>query len=282
VAGMASLTETETGGWRTLAGSALRSSGLRGRRRVANLLSRYPGGAEVRYTDHCGFDRVADLSDQMEARVFLGLGGLPAVAVGCFGPGDWVIDVGANIGGTTGEMCRAVGPHGCVWALEPVPRNLERLRQLQSTNAISQLTVYPVAASSASGSAVLSLAAEGFSGHASFHNSAIRSGVLEVRTESIDHLVESAPPGRRLRFIKIDVEGHEMEVLEGARRTLAEHRPLVCCEVNAPILRDRGASPSDLLDAFWALGYQPLYPLTGAHEVDDVLLFPRDVGAVTL
>jgi FkbM family methyltransferase len=273
---------TGTGSWRSLAGRALRSSGLRGRKRLATVLTRYPGRTEVRYTDRCGYQRLAALGDQMEARVFLGLGGLPAVAVGCFGLGDWVIDVGANIGGTTGEMCRAVGPQGCVWAFEPVPRNLDRLRQLQDDNAISQLAVFPVAASSGPGSAMLSLAAEGFSGHGSFHNSAIGAGTLEVPTASIDDLVSSAPAGRRLRFVKIDVEGHEMEVLEGARATLAEHRPLVCCEVNAPILRDRGASPSDLLDAFRDVGYAPLYPLAGDRQVDDILLFPRDAGAVNL
>ena len=176
------MTATATGSWRSLAGSALRSSGLRGRKRLATVLTRYPGRTEVRYTDRCGYERLAALGDQMEARVFLGLGGLPAVAVGCFGLGDWVIDVGANIGGTTGEMCRAVGPQGCVWALEPVPRNLDRLRQLQDANAISQLAVFPVAASRGPGTAMLSLAAEGFSGHASFHNSAIGAGTLEVPT----------------------------------------------------------------------------------------------------
>jgi FkbM family methyltransferase len=213
----------------------------------------------------------------MEARVFLGLGGLPAVGADCFGPGDWVIDIGANVGGTTGEMCRRVGVEGRVWALEPVSRNVNRLEELKSLNGLDQLTVFAVAASAEKGTATMSLPVGGFSGHWSFHQSALGTARVEVRTTTVDDLIRSSVVEKRVRFIKIDVEGHELEVLAGAAKTLADHRPLICCEVNAPLLRERGSSTGALLGAFRDVGFELLYPLKQDREVDDALFFPRDV-----
>jgi hypothetical protein len=56
----------------------------------------------------------------------------------------------------------------------------------------------------------------------------------------------------RVRFLKVDVEGHEDALLEGAERTLTEARPLILIEVEQ---RHRDAPVSQTFDRLFALGY---------------------------
>src|SRR5207249_301008 len=97
----------------------------------------------VRFRDSLGLRRTADFSDHLEVLSFFGVEQrLPWRAAKLIGPGDWVIDAGANVGHITGEMCALVGASGCVWAIEPIPRNVSRLTELQSNNGLNQLHIF--------------------------------------------------------------------------------------------------------------------------------------------
>ncbi len=250
----------------TLRGRAARMVGVLGRhytyrgQRVfslgARVLRRFPPPDELVYRDADGYLRNADLRDHMESLVFVGLHRLPKAAMAVLQPGDWAIDVGANVGSVAGQMCRAVGPEGLVWAFEPIPRNVTRLHGLAQANDLFQLEVFDCALSSRTGSATIRLGGEGASGHASFTASWIRGGELEVVTERLDELVDRVEHGRPLRLIKLDVEGFERQVLEGAEQTIRRFRPLIYCEFNDIILRDAGSSSDELLRTFTELGYR--------------------------
>jgi FkbM family methyltransferase len=199
---------------------------------VARGVRRFPPAGEIVYTDADGYTRTADLRDHMESLVFVGRHRLPKAAMAAVRSGDWAVDIGANVGSVAGQLCRAVGDQGLVWAFEPIPRNLDRLHALASVNALSQLRIFPSALSSATGTATIRLAGEGSSGHASFTASWIDKGELEVRTERLDDLTAEVDDNRPLRLVKLDVEGFEQQVLEGAEATLRRFRPLVYCEFN--------------------------------------------------
>jgi hypothetical protein len=81
--------------------------------------------------------------------------------------------------------------------------------------------------------------------------------LIEVATWPLDELVFATAPDRPISFLKIDVEGFELEVLRGAERTLMEMRPTVLCEFNDIVLRDAGSSSGQLLEAFERVGYTP-------------------------
>lgn len=222
---------------------------------TARVLRRFPPPQELVYADADGYLRHADLRDHMESLIFVGRHRLPGPVIAGIRPGDWAIDVGANVGSVAGQMCRAVGTSGLVWAFEPVPRNVARLHELAGANGLNQLRVFACALSSKRGSAVINLAGEGSSGHASFTASWIQDSRLEVETKRLDDLTGDVDDTRPLRLLKLDVEGFERQVLEGAERTIRRFRPMIHCEFNDIILRDAGSSSEALLATFADLGY---------------------------
>ncbi len=215
------------------------------------------------YRDPWGHVVDADVADYLERAGFLGahspgmLRNLDRVV----DEGDWVIDVGANVGLFTSRLCRLVGPSGAVWAVEPLPRNVERLEALRARNGLHQLTVLPFALSFKAGTARLRIPAQGGGAFGSFVATWETAGEVDVATTRLDDLVaERRPPGR-LRLVKIDAEGFEPEVMAGAAETLSTLRPLVLCEFNDILLRQAGTSSAELLERFAALGYAPTAPL---------------------
>lgn len=237
------------------------------------------------YRDGWGHLVEADVSDYLERAGFLGahsptllrnLGRLVAA-------GDWVIDVGANVGLVTSRLCQLVGPSGAVWAVEPLPRNVERLAALAAANGLRQLTVLPVALSSEAGTARLRLPIRGGGAFGSFVATWETAGEVDVATARLDDLVAGRRPPAPLRLVKIDAEGFEPQVLAGATETLSTLRPLVLCEFNDVLLRQAGTSSAELLQRFAALGYAPVTPLerrptTLAGRNVDLLLAHGDGG----
>jgi FkbM family methyltransferase len=127
------------------------------------------------------------------------------------------VDVGANWGIYTHVMA-ANARH--VHAFEPVPVLASRLSRTVPRN----VTVHETALSDHDGTALLTVAG-GEYGLSSLHLQQ-GDGHIDVQLTTLDHAVQ-APIG----FIKIDVEGHEQEVLAGALRILALDRPVLLVEI---------------------------------------------------
>ncbi len=132
-------------------------------------------------------------------------------------PGDVVFDVGANLGAYTLLFAQWVGARGRVFAFEPAPEPFHGLTRLLDANDLtSRVTAINAAVSAADG--VATFAADGVDG-ASRIVSAAAAGTLTVPTVTIDTVCcrENVLP----RLIKIDAEGAELDVLRGARETIA-------------------------------------------------------------
>ena len=184
------------------------------------------------------------------------------------GRGDIVVDAGANVGLVTAQLCNRVGPSGTVLAIEPLPANAQRLREFAEDNDLPQLQVAEVALSDRPGTAELRCEdRENTSPYASFSASWIDGSKIAVETRTLDEVA----PGS-VSLIKLDVEGAESLVLNGASRVLLE-RPMIYCEFNDIVLRDSGSSAEQLLEHFARLGYGPRGRLDGS--VADVLMIPK-------
>ena len=149
--------------------------------------------------------------------------------------GDWVIDVGANIGSFSLLAAQCVGPFGRVFSFEPNPRPAELMAKSLAMNWVQERVLQrPVAVGDSSGMATLTFAPECLGGaqvNTNEENHSIdpessgtigmqRSVVLQVPCVRLD---DEFPVDLPIKMLKIDVEGFEGQVLAGARRLL-QHR----------------------------------------------------------
>lgn len=147
-------------------------------------------------------------------------------------PGMTFYDLGANVGFYSVLAASVVGSQGRVVAFEPLPRNLGFLQRHVAINGLSQVTVVPSAVAARRGTARFTVHERGEMGQLA------ATGGMEVAVTTLDDFVFSGaerPPD----VIKVDVEGAECAVLEGARRTLREVRPRLFIAQHHPEIRER-------------------------------------------
>jgi FkbM family methyltransferase len=147
--------------------------------------------------------------------------------------GMTVLDVGAHHGFYTLLASKRVGRDGRVIAFEPSRRERILLEQHLRINFCSNVKVEAVALGSAAGKAELFVVEGSEDGCNSLRSPAVdeKTKPIEVQVRALDDwLEEHGSP--RVDFMKLDVEGGELEVLKGARRLLSQaHRPVVFAEI---------------------------------------------------
>jgi FkbM family methyltransferase len=156
------------------------------------------------------------------------------------------LDVGANIGLSAILMARLVGK---VIAYEPSPPNLAFLRRNLVMNNISNVEVVAAAASDRPGSMQFHVSQFGAGSHvvATGHVAGSVIQTTEVAALPLDS--QNLP---KISFIKLDAEGHEPNVLAGAKSLLERDRPLIFTEVNVWCLcAFAGHSPGALVRTLW-------------------------------
>jgi len=173
-------------------------------------------------------------------------------------PGDVAIDAGAHIGFFTMQMAAAVGPNGRVYAFEPLDENADLLERSITENQFDDRVLFRRAAvGAASGAAMLTLPVETLNSGGAY---LLRDGTAplagNVRKEVPVVALDALDIRRPIRFIKMDVEGAEPQVIRGAEGILREDRPVVLSELHpAQLERASGATVDEFLDGMRALGY---------------------------
>ena len=196
-----------------------------------------------------------DLEDYIQRGIFYDAWEAPELAFlrAMLRPGDIVLDVGANVGIFTLTAAHRVGATGAVHAFEPVPVNFERLAENVSRNGLDNVVLNQVAAGSTTGVTQLGLEPdmEITSGKRMSGFFTVGSTLRQVTVPlvTLDGYAAEHLPGRPIRFVKIDVEGYEPEVLRGMRTLLSTHRiDAVMVEVSVYALTKAGAAIRDLID----------------------------------
>lgn len=145
--------------------------------------------------------------------------------------GDTIIDVGAHLGLYSIIGSKIVGSHGRVIAIEAHPHNCEMLNRNISLNRLANVRVLHYAAYSKKGKVKLYLpeGEKGFTIYNTLMSCRARAGerYVEVSGDTLDNIINKAGliPSE-INWIKIDVEGAEFEVLNGAHSILSEAREL--------------------------------------------------------
>jgi FkbM family methyltransferase len=190
--------------------------------------------------------------------------------MGALRPGDLAVDVGAHKGGYTYSMRRAVGATGAVVACEPQPELADYLRTCVGAFDWRNVAVVERALSCSPGTAALRRPGAEPSPAASLDGASFPAGALgrEVEVDTLDGALAALHSGRPLRFLKCDVEGHELEVFKGGVRTLTEDRPLILVECEARHAPERRVE--DVFMHLTRLGFEGSFFLRGErHAVAD-------------
>lgn len=167
-------------------------------------------------------------------------------------PGDYVLDIGANLGYYSKLFSSWVGPDGKVFAVEPMQPYNEVFREI--TRKRKNITLYPYA---------LGLEEKEITMIAPFHSGYLNTGLPHVfdaekdknaTQQALTFQAEMKIPSRlfgnleKLNYIKCDIEGFEKMVLEDLKDLISRHRPVVQVEI-------WDQYQPDILDMFDAMQY---------------------------
>lgn len=159
-------------------------------------------------------------------------------------PGDWVIDAGANIGHYSLKLSRLVGEQGRVFAFEPVQDTFEQLAANATRFPHKNLTLFNVAVSDSESVLGMELPKldSGLDNYYMAHLSDNASAAaVQVYCIPIDCFNFPQP----VKFIKIDVEGHEISALKGMENLIKRDHPVIVAEGHT----------SDVVSFLEGLGY---------------------------
>jgi FkbM family methyltransferase len=186
-------------------------------------------------------------------------------------PGMVAVDVGANIGTHTVPFAQSVGPNGRVLAFEPQSVLHQVLLGNAALNNCRNVVAENKALGARSGSVVvpwLDYAREG------------NFGALELgawtQGDTVPRVTLDSYALDACHLIKIDVEGMERDVLEGARSTIASHQPLLYVENNR---RERSQA---LIAWLLANNYRPYWHLPPLFNPKNFFGEPNNVFGITI
>ncbi|MEP4987089.1 MAG: FkbM family methyltransferase [Paracoccaceae bacterium] len=185
-------------------------------------------------------DRWYDLPTQLVAEAFVK-------------KGNHVLDVGANYGHFALSAASIVGETGRVDAFEPNPVVYSRLVQHISLNDLSHVTPHNLGAADQEMTLELNVprvnSGEGTFGKSEYED----KDVISCQVRRLDDVMR----GSRIDFIKIDVEGFEVNALKGAQEIIEQQRPIILTEIVNSHLENAGSSTTELHQFFRKADYVP-------------------------
>lgn len=188
---------------------------------------------------------------------------------------DVIYDLGANAG--YHSLAMAQKTKNVIYAFEPFPLNVFRLKKHLKTNKVGNVVVKEMAVSDKPGIIEFSNTPKlgGNTYITQSKNFKDTQNVLKVNTTCIDKLVYGENPINPPQIMKIDVEGAEYDVLKGAEKTLKEHRPLLLLathDMHLPGVKDK------CLNFLKSLEYkiEATEEVKGVnHNIEDFIAYPN-------
>ena len=168
--------------------------------------------------------------------------------------GDVAVDVGAHSGRHAIPMAAAVGVKGTVIAFEVLPGVFPVLKSKCHEFALSNVEIKEVALSSAPGTGSFTVAVDRpeESGllRREIYNGATELKEIRISIQTLDHYDLD-----KLRFLKIDTEGAEFDVLKGAERTLRKNKPVIAFEFGESSYKSYGVNPTEVFEYLEGMGF---------------------------
>ena len=143
--------------------------------------------------------------------------------------GDTVFDIGANIGVYTKRLSELVGPTGKVISMEPLPSTFDILSSNIESLKLGNVTCMNVAVSDHGGLVRMEVPKYDTGWQNIYRAHIVGENGGNVQSVALDEVFASVD---RVDFIKCDVEGHELAVLNGAKGLIQKHHPKWLIEID--------------------------------------------------
>ena len=190
---------------------------------------------------------------------------------------EWtVVDIGANIGYYALQEARAVSE---VIAIEPASANYAALETNIDLNGYVNVEAHQLAVGDYEGEAEFEL-----SRACNWNRIAIRNkkGTILVQVETLDRFLN----GGKADFVRMDVEGYEMNVLKGMERILSNHAPRMFIEIHRDKLRGYGSSQREVMEYLSRFGYSIeksfiMGRVSVTGRIDSLLAHPKTALEIT-
>jgi FkbM family methyltransferase len=164
--------------------------------------------------------------------------------------GRVLFDVGANIGNYSFTLGKKANR---IYAFEASKSNFSILSGFLTTSGLQNIEIYNKAVSDFSGKEIVLFSSPDTGGNNSqFLN--YECGTEKVLTISLDDFCHNHNI-QNVDFIKVDIEGGELNALRGSLQTLKRYKPSLLVEINGLLARSAGWSPEELFDLTESLGY---------------------------
>lgn len=163
------------------------------------------------------------------------------------GPGQIVLDIGANIGYYTLLFSRLVGPSGNVHAFEPDPSNCAILRRNLADNQCHNVTVHEVSVGSKNATVSLHRSVDNAGMHRAYKSVCCSGDAIDVQSVALDQVFRNESD---IDFIKLDIEGCEYFALEGMDRIIRENSPTILLEFSPFALAEAGVTSTEFIRFF--------------------------------
>jgi FkbM family methyltransferase len=168
-------------------------------------------------------------------------------------------DIGANQGFYSLIAAGRVADTGRVFAFEPIPSVMQKFKRNIEFNKIKNINPEQMAVSRTEGEVAMYVCVDGWESLSSLREPSedvlSRKEIIQVSTISLNKYVEMRQI-RKIDLMKIDVEGGELDVLQGGRQLWTDHRPIVVCEIEDKRTNQWNYQASTILDYLKNQNYQ--------------------------
>jgi len=193
-------------------------------------------------------------------------------------PGDLVLDIGTNVG-YFALRCAMKAKRGFVYGFEPSEISFNKCQANLGLNNLSNLVVEQLALGEMEGTAYLHTETENNRGMNRISTDRI-SEDEQIKVRSMDQFVKENNISK-VNFIKLDVEGYEMQVLKGGEQTISAFRPKLFLEVDDTLLGRFGVSSTSIFHWLQEREYN-IYDIRGNRLHDVTGIFDRHVDVIAI
>lgn len=170
-------------------------------------------------------------------------------------PGMKILEIGANIGYYALIETTLAGPTGHLFAIEPSPYNFDLLKKNLSLNNIKNADLHQAAFGEKRAKVKFYMYdRSNLSSFIKREDMGMETTEIEVEMLTLDDFLSL----KKVDFIRMDVEGYELEILKGATKVLssADKPKLFFIEVHSELLHKKGSSAREIVETLAKYGYE--------------------------